>query len=571
MAHDIVIRNGTIVDGTGGPLHRGDVAIDGDTVTAVGEVTDRAEREIDATGCIVTPGFIDPHTHYDAQLCWDPYVSPSSAHGVTTVVMGLCGFGVAPCPDGRGEYLLRSLEAVEEIPYQSTSQAVPFAWRTWPEYLAYVESTGLALNVAGFVPHSALRYYVMGDHARERAATEDERRALARELRRSIDGGALGVASSRGPNHRDAFGDPVPSRNADDDELRTLVRECRGAVWQINLGSKLSAEPHPILQELDKYVAWSAESGARLTWTPFAAAPSEAVWRPVLEYHHRLDGALTVRPQVIAQEVTGMLALDRSWLPPIRGWDTARLGAGDRAARLERLRDPHVRAILRAASERDASSGVGYARGDTVVSVRPRYDSWVILRSASRPDLVGHTLTAAAELTGTDATDLFCDLAVADDLSTQFQIPIGNGDRAAADTLSGDEVTLIGLGDAGAHVRSITNFSYPTELLARIVRDEARFPLGFIVRRLTADPAEFLGITDRGLVAEGKKADVCVIDLDRLALGPVTVRSDLPGGAERLWRDATGYRAVLVNGEVTISDDTLTGARAGTAIRRRAG
>src|SRR5919106_2814210 len=228
MTLDAALRGGTLVDGTGAPRRRADVGVKDGVVVEIGEKLDdhSAEREIDASGCIVTPGFVDPHTHLDAQLCWDPSGSPSSLHGVTTVVMGLCGFGVAPCREGGGEYLLRSLEMVEEIPFESTSLGVPFTWRTWPEFMAHLRSRPLGVHVYGFVPHSALRYYVMGERARSEPATADDRAALVAELRRSLAAGALGFATSRGPNHNDAYGEPVPSRRADDAELRALVGAC---------------------------------------------------------------------------------------------------------------------------------------------------------------------------------------------------------------------------------------------------------------------------------------------------------------------------------------------------------
>ena len=240
MTFDTVIRGGTVVDGTGAPARAADVGIRDGVVAEVGAALDRGREELDATGCIVTPGFVDPHTHLDAQLCWDAAASPSTLHGVTSVVLGIRGFGIAPCHDGDGEYLLRSLEAVEEIPYASASLGVGFEWTTWGEFMQHLTGRELGVNAAGMVPHSALRYFVMGERAGSQPASEDERDAMAGELRRAIADGALGFATSRGPNHTDGNGDPVPSRAADDDEPRALVQECRGRVWQINVATKFA-------------------------------------------------------------------------------------------------------------------------------------------------------------------------------------------------------------------------------------------------------------------------------------------------------------------------------------------
>ena len=232
MQVDWLIRGGEIVDGTGAPRSRGDVAIQAGRIVELGEVSVDARRELDASACWVTPGFIDPHPHLDAQLCWDATGSPSNLHGVTSVVLGLCGFGVAPCPPEGGDYLLRSLEVVEEIPYASTREGVPFAWSTWAEYRDHLAARPLALNVAGFVPHSALRYFVMGERARGEVASPEERDAMVAELTNAFAAGAVGFATSRGPNHVDGYREPVPSRYADEEELQALVSACRGRVWQ---------------------------------------------------------------------------------------------------------------------------------------------------------------------------------------------------------------------------------------------------------------------------------------------------------------------------------------------------
>jgi N-acyl-D-aspartate/D-glutamate deacylase len=565
VTHDLVVRHGTIIDGSGSPARRADIAVDGARITTIGPVEGSGKREIDATGLLVTPGFVDPHTHLDAQLCWDSMATPTSLHGVTTVLMGMCGFGIAPCRDGGGDYLLRSLERVEEIPYESSSAGVPFAWSTWPEFLEFLETRSPVVNFGGMVPHSALRYYVMGDRAREAVATPEERDLLAAELRRSLDGGGLGFATSRGPNHCDAFGRPVPSRLADDDELAALVMMCRDRPWQINLETKGSADAGPMLAEVDRYASWTNAAGARMTWSPCFAGPTDEVWQAVLAHNHLLNAQTNVRPQVIPMPFTTILRFDQERIMSISGWDLAMEGFADldHTSRLRRLAQEETREVLRTAPERYRALS---SLRSPMFGAPPLYDEWVIIDSA-RTELLGLTMAEAAFEAGVAPTDLLCDIAIADDLRIELQIPVVNVDWRAAAALSADESTLIGLGDSGAHVSTVTNYIYPTDLLARLVRDQGVFTIETAIRRITADPAQFFGVPGRGELRSGYFADICVIDLENLCVGPLTVAEDLPGGAPRLYRDARGYVAVIVNGEVTIEDGKFTNRRPGRAVR----
>jgi N-acyl-D-aspartate/D-glutamate deacylase len=557
VPHDLVIRNGTVVDGTGAPPRRADLAIDGGVITAVGDIDGRGADELDAGGLVVTPGFVDPHTHLDAQLCWDPTAAPTCWHGVTTVVMGICGFGVAPCPPGGGEYLLRSLEVVEEIPYESTSVGVPFAWGSWPEFLDYLGSLPLGVNVAGMVPHSPLRYTVMGERARHEQATAEDRAALAAALRQAFEHGALGFATSRGPNHNDAFGDPVPSRHADDLELQALVAECRGRPWQINVATKFAGDADALLAEVDRYAGWTEAAGARLTWTPLFAEPGTDTWRRVVARNRELNDHVAVSPQVIAQPVTATLRFDRpSAARAIVGWGEAMalFFAADRADRRAMLRDDGFRRVLRSAPE------------DCSKMLAPCYDEWVVTVSSDR-EALGRSLASMASERRASPSDVLCDLVADDDLATELQVPVVNRDRGASAALVADQHTLAGLGDAGAHVTSVTSCTYPTDVLARLARDQRTLSLEAAVERLTSRPARFLGVPGRGALRPGSAGDVCVIDLDRLALGQLEVRADLPAAASRLYRSAVGYEAIFVNGVATVRDGRPTGDRPGHVLR----
>jgi N-acyl-D-amino-acid deacylase len=550
VSHDLVVRGGTVVDGTGAAGRRADVAVDRGLITAVGAVDDRGREELDADGLLVTPGFVDPHTHLDAQLCWDPEAVPTSLHGVTTVVIGICGFGVAPCPPGGGEYLLRSLEVVEEIPYESTALGVPFSWASWSEFLDHLGSQRPAVNVAGMVPHSPLRYAVMGERARGEVATADDRAALRLALRRSLDAGALGFATSRGPNHNDAFGDPVPSRHADDLELQALVDECRGRPWQINVQTKFAGDADALLAEVDRYAAWTA----------LFAEPGVDTWRRVLERNRALNETVPVSPQVIAQPVTATLRFDRPGIASrIVGWEAPMTDffGRDGADRVALVGDETFRAALRAAPE------------DCSRMLAPCYAEWVVSRS-TRDDVMGRSVTSLAGEWRVAPSDAICELLAADGLRTELQIPVVNRDRAGSAALVMDDHTLAGLGDAGAHVTSVTSYTYPTDLLARLARDQGMLSIEDAVARVTSRPARFLGIPGRGELRPGYAADLCVIDLDAVGMGPLQFRADFPGGASRLYRDATGYEAIFVNGAATVRGGRHTGDRPGRTIRRGA-
>ena len=541
-----------VVDGTGRPRVTADVAVDGGVVTAVGADVGEGAQTFDATGCVVTPGFVDPHTHLDVQLFWDPAATPSCLHGVTTVVLSSCGFGVAPCPPGGKEYTLRSLEFVEEIPFVTTSAAVPFGWQTWGEYADALDALPLGVNVTGYVPHSALRYAVMGERARHDVATDVDRAALVSALEDALAAGAVGFSTSRGPNHVDGFGDPVPSRWADEAELAALVDACGDRLWQINVTAKFDTNADALTKEVDGWARLGTLGRTRMTWSPLFSQRGSDTWTKALEHNAKLrdEGAVVV-PQVSTQMVT--TAFSFADAPPIlfriTGWGGPLAGFDrlSRAERVARLSDGDVRRALRDAG------------GDGPGMLDPRFGRWTIAASPSRPELTDQTVASL----GPDPVGTLLELVIADDLETVIQIGLINDDPEGVVGLVTDEGTLIALGDAGAHVNSVTGFAYPTRVLTDMVRDGGHLTLEDGVHRLTERPARLFGITDRGTLVPGQAADVCVIDLGGLALERSEIRRDLPEGSSRLFQGARGYRAVFVNGTQVIDRDRLVERAAG--------
>lgn len=549
-------------DGSGGPPVQQDVGIKDKRIAMVvprGSLPE-SERSIDARSRIVTPGFVDPHTHMDAQLWWAPSGSPSVLHGVTSVVMGSCGFGVAPFKPGTDEYVLRSLESVEEIPYEATSQGLPMSWGSWPDFFEQMGRLELGVNVAGFVPHSALRTAVMGQDRCKEPATKADRQSMVAILGEAIAAGAVGMSSSRGSNHTDAIGAPVPSRSATDEEFVELIQTCAGRIWQMNLRAKADSSDEGVaaaLAELVTYLAWTQDAGSRLTWTPLVAPPGDKrAWKTLLDYSvlHAPD----LLPQISAQAISAAIRFDGpSQAALIDGWAQPFAGFGslDHMGRRALLDDAGFRSALRSSPQNCARS------------TGPCFDRWRFVMSVGTPAAVGMTISEYAESVGRHPVDAMLDLALSDDLATVVDAPLSNTDEDSVRSLVTAETTMFGIGDAGAHVTSITNYTYPTHVMAELTRDKHWLSLPAAVFRLTRQPAEAFGFSDRGMLAEGYRADLCVIDLDRLAVGPAELVSDLPGGARRLHRAATGYEAVIVNGTVTVERDQLTDGRAGELIR----
>ncbi len=557
MAYDLVLRGGTIVDGTGQPGYPGDVAVEGGRIDALGRVDARARRVIAVDGLVVAPGFIDHHTHMDAQIWWDPWATSCPLHGVTSIIHGNCGLTLHPCRPADRRALASTLSRVEAITLDLLEAAVPWGWETTPDYLAALGARPLGVNVGTLVGHCALRYYVMGEAAVERAATPDEVEAMRRLLRAGLAAGALGFSTNQNPRHTREDGAPVPSRLADDAEIRALARvggEVGHGVVQV---IKAVATP--------EYIRWAAalarHAGRPVLWQIFVhlfAYPN--LWREQLatvEAEHAQGGptyglADTV-PLMRRYSLRNTQQFDE-----FPTWRTVL--ALPLAERRQALADPAVRAKLRWEAVEDPTPAVAFHKRWDLV--------WV--QRVARPEhraLQGKSVAELAAASGKDVLDAFLDLALAEDLETRFCHSVSNGDDAATAAILRSPYALVGQSDAGAHVQFDASFGYCTTFLGEWVREKRIMPLETAVYKLTGQVATLYGLRDRGTLAPGQAADLVVFD-------PATARAlepepahDYPGGAPRMVQRAEGIHYTIVNGEPIVEAGELTGARPGVVLR----
>jgi N-acyl-D-aspartate/D-glutamate deacylase len=567
--HDLVIRNATIVDGTGAPAFTGDIAGDGCRITEIGRVDAGGREELDATGRVVTPGFVDVHTHYDGQVTWDPLLVPSCWHGVTTVVMGNCGVGFAPVHADRRDWLIGLMEGVEDIPGAALSAGITWGWETFPEFLDFLDTRALAIDVGTQVPHGSVRAYVMGERgARNEPATSDDIASMARIVRDGIEAGALGVSTSRTIAHRAIDGEPVPGTFAAEDELFALGRALADAgagVFELAPAGVLGEDLAAPEREVDWMRRLATETGRPITFAVSQHDLAPHQWRRILDLAlDAYDGGVPMRPQVAGRPLGLLLGLQT--FHPLRDrpayLELERLPLDER---VERMRRPQVReAILSergVPDDRMAFIGLGldrmFALGDP-----PDYEP--------APDT---SVAARAEREGRDPWDLYYDLLLEDEGRELLMRPLlGYSDftHDAIREMLLHPTSALGLGDGGAHVGAICDASIETSMLTHWVRDRSRgdrLPLEWVVRKMTSDTASLYGLDDRGVIAPGKKADLNVIDFDGLRLERPQMVYDLPGDARRLVQGARGYVATIVSGEVVMRHGRDTGARPGRLVR----
>ena len=558
---DLVIRGALLCDGSGREATRGDLAVSGGRIAAVGRVPGRGTTEVDGAGLALAPGFIDLHTHYDCQLLWDPQASPSPWHGVTTVVMGNCGFTIAPCREADRETLMRLLLYVEGMPLETLRAGIGWAWEDFGGYLDTLERQGVGPNVVAFIGHSAVRYHVMGPAAVERAATAEERAAMAALVRAGMDAGALGWSTSRSPTHFFGDGTPAPSRLADHEELLALaavLRDSGRGVIEVAPQSLLgSAEDK--LAEQRFFAELARASGGVVSWAPLLDnpfAPGSAA-RLVDEAAALQRDGLAVVPQVGCRplEVRFDFAEPAFFLENNPFWRPLMAGPKDERRRL--FADSGFRA------------GLTGNDGGFVAVLAPGWDR-VVLRLPAGPAArrwQDRSVAEIAAVRGVAPVDAFCDLVLEEDLGTQWGVEMMNRDEGAVATLIRHPAAVLALSDAGAHVDTLCDQGFTTTLLGHWVRERGVLSLEEAVRLLTSVPAERYGLAGRGRLRPGYAADLVLLDPARVATRPTEMVHDLPRGQRRLLQRAEGIEYVYVNGRALVERSVPIDCRPGRVLR----
>ena len=557
MNYDLLIKNGTVIDGTGSEGFIADVAIKGGTVVAIGQISADATETIDASGKVVCPGFVDPHTHYDAQISWDTLLSSSSEHGVTTVVMGNCGVGVAPCRVDQREMTKADLITVEGMSAESLTAGINWQWETFTEYMDVAEASSIAINTAFLVPLAPFRTFVLGEEASERGATDAETQQLTNILSEAMQAGAFGFSLSLMNQHIGWQGKPLATRLASDQELKAysnLLRDLGRGIIEVAVVKKIGTLGQDEYDVIDLLLA---ESQRPVSWLavfnrmdqPEAAANMLAKADPLIK-----RGAI---PQVLSRPLTAEFSLDSNPLvlaDTIAGQVLFNRPLEEVAAT---CRDPEFRQQLRDNMDRGALYAGQF--------------SSTLIQSVANPELqeyVGQTVAEISAQRQTDAFDTFFDLALEDDLAMRFVGAAANNDWDRIPELINDPRTMIGLSDGGAHCDMLCEAGYATFMLGYWVREQQVMSLEYAIKRITSEPADIFGLKDRGRLQVGNPADLVVFDPQTIGsdLRPTT-RYDLPAGAPRLYSQAKGIERVIVNGESIYRDGKPTGIQSGKVLR----
>ncbi len=558
---DYLIKGGTLVDGTGAPRRAGDIGIKDGRITAMGDVNEAARETIDATGKIVAPGFVDIHTHYDAQVFWDPSISPSSYHGVTSVFAGNCGFSVAPLVPEAGDYLMRLLAKVEGMPLAALQQGVPWNWSSFGSYLALLENK-MAINIGFMVGHSAIRRVVMGEDS-GKPATPAQLEAMKDLLKTSLAEGGMGFSSSQSATHNDGDGAPVPSRAANNEEL-------------IQLAGCLKDYPGTLLEFIPSVGVFSEERMELMTNMSLAAQRSlnwnvmivtkgtkDIVAEQLKASDYAAARGAEVKALTFAQPVALRINLWSGFgLDSFPGW----------AAVLALPMDERKKAFADPATREKLVRGISHPDVPVVLRATGNFKRMLVEETFSEKNAQyqGRVIGELAQEMNKEPSDIFFDIAVADDLRTTFLPDLGGRDEeswALRGDVWRDSRTLVGASDAGAHVDMIDTFAFSTTLLSEGVRDRNLLTLEEGVHQITDRPARFMGLIERGRLQEGWHADVVVFDADSVGKGPIHTRYDMPAKAGRLYCEAIGIQHVFVNGQEIVRNNALTGAKPGIVMR----
>ncbi len=564
MAEATLIRGGTVVDGTGGPARTADVLIEDGRIADVGKIDRPGAREVDATGLLVTPGWVDVHTHYDGQVYWDPLMTPSSWHGSTTAIMGNCGLGFAPARPDQHEFMLDLMHKIEDIPLETLRAGVPWGWESFAEYLDCLDATPRAIDVGVLVPHGAVRTYLMGERGIEGEATPQEIAAISAIIGEAIDAGALGCSSNRNML-KDAL---VPGTTASDEELLAISRAVgsRDGILQTSPASYYGPQEwSPWETETDLLRRMSLAGDMRITFPVVQDHQDPDRWRRIMAMIDSANAAGgKLIPQILPRPLNAIMSLEgRNPFEKLPGFAEAVAGVVGTPERAARLRDPAVReAVLAEARELLAARTWFF---DTMYPITdpPNYEP-----------SVEDSLGAEAGRRGTSSIDLFYDLMSAGQGDAMFLAVVANYASGNGDTvfeMIRHPASILGLGDGGAHCLGLCDVTSPTTVLTQWVRDRSRgpkLPVEEAVRALTGDNARAFGLYDRGVLAPGMRADINLIDLDALHIGLPEFVHDLPGNGRRLIQRPRGYVATFVAGEQVLANGTDMGARPGRTVRR---
>jgi len=556
MSYDVLIKNGTVVDGTGSKPRRADIAIAAGKIAEIGAVTDGAKQVIDASDLIVAPGFVDPHTHYDAQICWDPYITSSSWHGVTTVVMGNCGVGIAPCKPAAREIAAWDLVNVEAIPFEVLGKGVTWDWETFPKYLNAAERRGSGINLGFLAALTPFRHFVMGEESMERAANKEETAQIKALLKEAVAAGAMGFTTTAVPQHIGYKGRPIACRNASRDEFKAYAN----ALKELGKGSMELALTKSVSELADEEYEFLdfllTESGRPVTWLailnrddiPDAAQNALRKAEPLI----RRGGIpqVTCRPLIIQINLRApfIFANLDCWNPVFNQPPEVQKKV---------YRDPKFRETFRETLKRPAVFSGKWER----LEIKE-------VKNPALAPLVGKSVAEVARQRGCDGVDAFLDLALEDDLGIEYTMELFNATEERIPELITDPRVMVGLSDGGAHVDMLCDAGYCTYLLGRWVREKQVMTLEHAIKRITSEPADFFGIKQRGRLLPGMAADVVVFDYNTIGSDKRgEMRNDLPGSGRRLVMPARGIEHVVVNGQELYNEGKLSDAMPGQVLR----
>ena len=562
MGYDLLVKNGTVIDGSGSPGYRADVGVVDGKIAAIGRINESAKQTIDADGHIVSPGFVDGHTHMDAQIFWDPIGSCSCYHGVTSVVMGNCGFTLAPCKQEDADMVFRNLERAEDLSRDAMLEGIDWRWETFPEFLDVIDELPKGINYAGYIGHSALRTYVMGERAFSDAASEDDVRNMQGLVKQAVQAGAIGFSTSRTFNHLTADDRPVASRIAEWDEVRAIVNavsETGKGLFEI-AGEAPGRDPERIAEYHGRLRDLAVESGVPQTWGMFSVRAAPDLWRP---YFDLLDETAAAGGRMFAQvhsrALSSLLSFESN--TPFDNWEFwsefRQLPLAEQAAK---MRNPEIKAKLIEIASREYT-------GPRIVGAEARPPEWDYIYPMDDMVYDKPSMAEIARGKGIHPVELMIDMALERDLKMFFRQPIANEDQAQVLDMMKHPRSVITFSDSGAHVSQIMDSSLQTHLLSYWVREKQAMTLEDAIKQITYNTATMWGLHDRGLLREGMAADLVVFDADTIGAKMPEVVHDLPAGAKRLKQTADGILNTVVNGEILLTNNDHSGAVPGRLLR----